>query len=362
MNILFFIENLNNKGGTERVTTVIANALNNSKIIKNISILSINEGKAPEFTVNNNIEILSLECEKYNSLVKRFIVPRLLKKIIIDKKIDVVICVNVGMYIYVKRLQKLGYCKTVVWEHFNYYNQSNKREKMKKVDAAKLADAFVVLSDSDLKNYKENINKIKNINRIYNPVTIRSTSENYNREKKVIAVGRLVPQKGFDILIDVWKKVAENPISKDWTLEIYGDGPEKNNLEQKIKKLNLDSISLKNFNTNISQEYKKASIFVFSSRYEGFGLVLVEALANGTPVISFDIKEGPGEIITDNVNGYLIPPFDEDKMALKILSLMQNKKQLLELQKNTHYGLKKFSQDVVVQKWEKLLGDLFVQQ
>lgn len=365
MKIAFFIDNLNNKGGTERVTTVIANSLSKRKIIDSISILSINKGTKPAFKVDSSIKLFSLRCEKYNSLVKRFMVPKLLKKIIVNEKIDILICVNVGIYIYAKKLQKKGYCKTIVWEHFNYYNQHTWRDKLKKENAAKLANAFIVLSNSDLENYKRNIRNIRNIKRIYNPLTVavaNSLDKHQTREKKVIAVGRLVTQKGFDILIDVWKIVEENPVSNDWSLEIYGDGPEKYRLTQKIKDLKLKSIHINNFNADIVNEYKKSSIFVFSSRYEGFGLVLVEALANGVPAVSFDIKEGPNEIITNNVNGYLIPPFDKKKMAEKLLSLMKNNKKLLDFQENSTYGLEKFSKNVIVHDWEQLLGDVFEQR
>ena len=145
--------------------------------------------------------------------------------------------------------------------------------------AAQDADCVVVLGKSDYKNYKDHFKNIKRLEYIYNPLALDLTSVSPLKEKRVIAVGRLNQQKGFDMLIDAWKIVESQ--NKEWRLDIFGEGELKEKLQTQINELGLKNVSLRGYAKNIENEYLNSSIFVLASRYEGFGLVLLEAQAKG---------------------------------------------------------------------------------
>ena len=107
------------------------------------------------------------------------------------------------------------------------------------------------------------------------------------------------------MLLDVWAKVQRLGDFKDWKLDIFGDGPDKDALELQIDNEDIINVYIHPFTSSLESEYMKSSLFVLSSRYEGFGLVLCEAQAYGLPTVSFDIHEGPKGIIENNINGYL---------------------------------------------------------
>ena len=159
--------------------------------------------------------------------------------------------------------------------------------------------------------------KNKNIKVIYNPVytcsqykvlssSNRDVELDVNRPIKVLSVGRLSWQKGFDILIEAIY-IARVTSSFDIFLDIYGDGKERAQLEYLIEKFELKGIvNLKGYEPNIHRVYQNYSVFVLSSRYEGFGNVLAEALSSGIRIVSIDCKSGPAEILENGKYGRLV--------------------------------------------------------
>ena len=167
--------------------------------------------------------------------------------------------------------------------------------------------------------------KLNNLLVIPNPLSFYpennqlSTLEN----KKVLAVGKHSYQKGFDRLIKSWKHVSER--YPNWELDIYGTINESMGLEKLAKSLNLDhSINLYPPEKNIGEKYKEASIYVMSSRYEGFGMVLTEAMAYGVPCVSFDCPFGPSDIISHNKNGMLVENGHIETLSESIIKLIEN--------------------------------------
>lgn len=358
MNIAFLINDLNNKGGTERVTTVVANGLAKRNSIDKVHILSIQNGLNPVYPVEDDVELSSLNLEGIGVIQRRILAPIRVKKFLKQKNIKILICTDIGPYVYLRNIvYKL--CKIVVWEHFNYFNMPRGwRDKIEKKVAARNADAMVVLGSQDLNNYKNNVSGIKNIRVINNPLAVKTERSATLKNKRVLAAGRLVHQKGFDMLLDVWAKVQRLGDFKDWKLDIFGDGPDKDALELQIDNEDIINVYIHPFTSSLESEYMKSSLFVLSSRYEGFGLVLCEAQAYGLPTVSFDIHEGPKEIIENNINGYLVTPFDLNEMAVKLSKLMSDPSILESFSRHAKDDLQRFSLNKVLDKWENLFEEL----
>jgi glycosyltransferase involved in cell wall biosynthesis len=196
------------------------------------------------------------------------------------------------------------------------------------------ADAIVCVSEGVADDLAKIIGNREKIEIIYNPIPgdeIRLESKEQigedesfftNKEPVVISVGRLIKAKDYPNLFKAFKIVL---LEKRANLVIVGDGPEKENLKKYISSLGLDNnIHLLGFKKNPYKYIANSSVFVLSSFREGFGNVIVEAMACGTPVVSTDCKSGPNEIIKNGENGLLVPVRDENSLASAILSLLEN--------------------------------------
>jgi GalNAc-alpha-(1->4)-GalNAc-alpha-(1->3)-diNAcBac-PP-undecaprenol alpha-1,4-N-acetyl-D-galactosaminyltransferase len=162
----------------------------------------------------------------------------------------------------------------------------------------------------------------KNILVIPNPVREIFNDENIKKEKIILSVSRLVKGKGLKQLIDIFSKIKD----KEWKLYILGKGYLRNELNQHIKELKLESqVKLLGFKQNIDYYLSLASIFAFTSESEGYPNALLEAMAAGLPCISFDCPTGPNEIIDDGVNGFLVPLGDQKQYIDKLIKLIDNK-------------------------------------
>lgn len=210
-------------------------------------------------------------------------------------------------------------------------------------------DQFVVLTEEDKHYWKD----VSHIAVIPNALSFSSTEPAPLTHKKVIAVGRYDYQKGFDYLIEAWKIV--NNRFPDWSLDIIGRGEWQNRLQSQIDEYELGgSICLRPPTTSIKEEYRKAAMLVMSSRYEGFGMVLVEAQALGVPVISFACKCGPQDIITDGEDGFLIPEKDVRGMSDRILRLIEDEELRQSMGRVAMKNSQRFSETVVMEQWERL--------
>lgn len=355
--IAFVIGNFNNGAGTERCTAMIANGLFKSGY--SVSIISCKEGLTPVFEVYNGIDLFSLhqeKCKSKNPLARKIRLYKTFKRIVFEQKFDLIVAVDIQLYILLHFFQKRYKFKTIAWEHFNCSISCSKFTNISRRMAAKAAEKIIVLSNGDLQSYKNRYKKIKNITHIYNPIAF-DIKNNFNVcSRRIIAAGRLEKQKGFDLLIEAWKLIE--PLSKDWELEIFGEGSLELELKNQINNYGLKKIHIKGFANDLQKELENAGIFAFSSRYEGFGLVLLEAQAQGLPIISFNCKEGPAEIIDDGVNGFLVDPGDVNDFAEKLLKLMLNDNLRISFSNNSQKDLNRFHIDNVIKKWIEVLNEI----
>jgi glycosyltransferase involved in cell wall biosynthesis len=180
-------------------------------------------------------------------------------------------------------------------------------------------DALVVLTDGDRADYRE-LGGLR-VERIPNPTPPVDGEVSALDAPVVVAAGRLTSQKGFDLLIPAFAPVARR--HPEWTLRIYGGGPERASLQAQIEAEGMAGrIELMGPTRQLGQALAEASLFVLSSRFEGFGLVILEAMSVGLPVVSFDCPRGPGEIITTGRDGTVVPPEDVPGLSAALEELV----------------------------------------
>lgn len=173
----------------------------------------------------------------------------------------------------------------------------------------------------------------------------------------LIAVGRLVPQKGFDLLLSAFSKIAED--FPDWTLTIRGEGDERNRIEELRDELGLrERVRLPGITEKPGQWVDEGEIFVLSSRYESFGNVITEAMVAGLPIVSFDCPWGPGEILADGVDGILVQPEDADALAEAMARLIRDAELRERLSKAAQQNVRRFERSQIMARWDKLVAEL----
>lgn len=217
----------------------------------------------------------------------------------------------------------------------------------------KQLERMIVLTEKDCKAWTE----LDNVIAIPNPLPFTPKTVSPLTEKRVIAVGRYYQEKGFDLLLESWAKIYMT--HPEWRLEIFGDG-DKAMYEEIRDKLGIPVSSCKlNGRTNdIAQEYVNSSIFVCSSRFEGFGMVLVEAMACGLGVISFDCPWGPSSILANGEDGILVENGNTNSLAEAIKSLIEDPDKLNTMAKKAIVNVKRFQMDKIANQWKELLENL----
>ena len=175
--------------------------------------------------------------------------------------------------------------------------------------------------------------------------------------KKVIMVGRYNDAKGYDFLIPAWEIVHR--YHPDWALNVYGSGELYDNVVRWIEECHLEeSIILHEPVDNIVDKYMESSICVLSSRYEGFSLVILEAMSCGVPCVSFDSPCGPRTIISDGEDGYLVEYLNTKALADSICKLIENEELRKEMGRNGRTNVLRFSREKVMQQWVALFDSL----
>jgi len=260
--------------------------------------------------------------------------------------------------------------KVIITEHGNL-KRTHKNEKRKNIRGLltrifyPLSDKIIAVSQGTMRDLKKNFNISTNKTKvIYNGVNIESVTklaqesvDDYGfRDKSVpviTACGRLTDQKNYSLLLKAFAKINKRVNAN---LIILGEGIKREFLENLIKDLELcDSVFLPGFQMNPFKYIAKSDIFVLSSSWEGFGNVIIEAMACGVPVISTDCPYGPNEIITDGINGLLVPVGNVEAMAEAILGLLKDEPLRNRL---AHAGKKRaedFKVEKMVAEYEKVL-------
>lgn len=221
------------------------------------------------------------------------------------------------------------------------------------VDKVKKLDRFVVLTEYDRQAWQE----IPRVDVIPNPLPFYPRNIPSIRKKRIIAVGRYFDEKGYDLLLRAWA-IIEKTVD-DWKLDIYGDG-NKPYYVKIASSLNLNAhrCRLNDSISDVQEEYLESSLFVCTSRFEGFGMGIIEAMACGLPVVAFDCLWGPRSIITDGEDGLLVENGNIEKLAETILSLIYHPEKIKEMGANARKNVQRFNIDIVAKKWRRLFDSL----
>lgn len=361
--LLYITNQICGSGGLERVLSIKASYLT-EKLNYEIHIITLNQGDTPLF-YDFSKKLIYHDITTKGKNLKYFLSYRQgLKKIIGLVKPDIISVCDDGLKglfvpVFINRP-----CPMVYERHVskNIEIKSDKisifqQIKLKLVYSlmdmgGKTYNKFIVLTKGNLKEWP-----LKNLQVISNPLSFYPSTCSTLENKKVIAVGKHCHQKGFDRLLQIWKLVTNN--FPDWKLEIYGTIDKSEGLLELTQKLRIEkTVTFFPPEKNIGEKYQSASIYSMSSRYEGFGMVLTEAMAYGVPCVSFDCPYGPSDIIDNGVDGYLVTNGCIEEFSKKICELIENKNLLQAMGSKARTSVLRFQSEEIVPQWDVLFKQL----
>lgn len=361
MRIAYCIHSLHLFGGIERVLSIKANYLADVYGYDIHIITADLKGRAPHFALSDKIKLHDVGVSEKFML---HVYGRRLNRILCGIRPD--ICVSVGgRDIFCLPSCTDGSIKVSEF-HFSHEKYAVKyggsffgdlyaRFRIGQIEkvAAKL-DKFIVLTKSDKKVWES---YVPNVTSIYNPLTFKSEKVAALDNRKCIAIGRLEPQKNFRDLVAAWKYVAEE--YPDWVVEIYGNGGQKDALQKQIASLGLDrQVKLMGSSNDIRSKMLESSCLVMSSAYEGFPMVLLEAVETGLPMVSYDCPRGPAEIIIDGESGYLVKPGDIKGLARSVCDVISDADRRKKFGAKAKETAAQYSIDKTMEQWKQLFEDL----
>lgn len=377
MRIVYCTDTICYPGGIQIVTITKANAL--AKIDGNEVWIVVTDNKKNVITtVSDNVHVIDLDINYYEDdwkglfyqirglLIKGRLHKKRIQSFLNSIAPDIVISTGTSEKYFLPSLRVCSSPRYIREIHFEkYYRRRAATSKLSKIYAQisewydycwkiKKYDKIVVLTHED---QETNWNGWEKVVVIPNPITTQHNYQSTTENKIAISAGRLVPQKNFSSLIRIWSLVAEK--YPDWTLQIWGSGWQEALLKKMIVSLNLqERIKIMGYTNELEKEMQQASLFIMTSEYEGFPLVMIEAMSVGLPLISYAFPTGPKDIITDGEDGFLIPVGNEGLFAEKICTLIGNFKNREILGKNASLKSNIFSIDSILEKWMCVFREL----
>ena len=339
MKILFLINSLKSKSGTERVAIELANKLS---FIANYDVTLLNRESIKSNTaypVSDNVNVVTISgnfLEFYKKL-----------KIHVSLHLyDMVIVHNMGkLSLLCALLPKIK--KLVTLEHVSFVSRPKKVQILSKF-FYKWVDQVVTLTQKDKEQFDKFHSKVIVIpNFSPFPIVPKSTFSS----KQIVTIGRLTDQKNYLHLLKAWQKIYQ--MIPEWHLNIYGEGEHKKMLEDYIKQNSLQQVILKGSTSNVEDVYRNSDFFVMSSKYEGLPMVLVEAQSFGLPIISYNCPFGPADIVQNDVNGFLVEDQNIQELSDAILTLAMSPEVLISFSEKSLVKAQEFQSDRIIKLWSE---------
>lgn len=349
-------------GGVNQVTVTLANEFAEYYDVHIVSLIKGTGAAEPVLKpqVHEITFIQEKECRGREVILEG---RKKLKKFLDDNKIDVLFLMGFQVALPVIIMAGKSKCKYVFCDHEALMSRWHERKiTLVRYLAAIMSDKVVTLTRKNALDYQKHFHLSgKKLDYIYNSINknvIKNKSEQYDVNSKIIlSVGRFSPEKGYDMMLDVAEKVLKK--HTEWRWVVYGTGETFSQVQKEVSERNLEGrVILKGEVKDVSGIYKQAAMFVLTSRREGLPLVLLEAKVNHLPCVSFDIVSGPNEIIRDQMDGFLVEPFEKEEMINKIDQLIVDKELRVKMACEADKDLDKFSAEKIVEKWRRLIEAL----
>ncbi len=348
------------RGGVEQVTTSLANALCEQYEVYVLSLCLANGKCAYELSERVKLKILQKEGARIRHVLKNGF--RDLRKFLKKEKIDCALTMGTYAGALASVMNIGGKTKLIFCDHGALMNQwKEKNTRCMRWIASKFSKRTVTLTDRSRRDYIKRFHtNPKKICRIYNWIddeVVKMSGSYSTASHYILSAGRFGKEKGYDMLVEVAKKVL--PKFPDWQWHLYGDGPTLPWVRDKIAEYGLEKqLILKGMVSDMYSRYKDYAVIVLPSYREGLPLVLLEGKANHLPEVSFDVMTGPGEIIQDGKDGFLIKPYDIEEMAEKLGQLMASEHLRQIFSENTGKKLPEFDKKRILKQWIQLIDNL----
>lgn len=376
--VMYLIAGTYRSGGMERVLANKANWLVMHGVAQVVIVTTDQRGHKPFFLLDPKIRRIDLDInyEENNGgsfMNKLLHYPlkqarhrRRLEQLLMAERPDVTISmfcndasflprINDGsrkfIEIHFSRYKRLQYGRKGLW---GLADRMRSRQDKRIVSRY---DRFIVLTNED-RSYWEADSPMPNIRVISNARSFPPFRHDDVCHKTVLAVGRFCRQKALDRMIDAWALVRQSAVSDGWKLRIVGDGELRGELQRQISQLGLEeSITLGRQEIDMLSVYGNADIYVMTSLYEGLPMVLLEAQAAGLPIVSMTCKCGPRDIVTDGVDGILVPEGDVDSVADAILRLIDDDELRQKMSKAALKASDRYAEEKIMEQWVKLIAE-----
>lgn len=351
--ICFLTGTLNAFAGAERMTAVIANAL--AERGYPVLILSLWDERSC-FTLHPDVVHEALFVQRPSFKRAYLATVNGIRRFVKQRHVDVLIEVDTMLTLFTLPATLGLKVRRIAWEHCHFDEDLGKpARRFARRLAARFNEAVVVLTERDRQRWMEALAPRQPVIMIPNPLPFAFPPRAAERvSKTVLAVGRLTHAKGFDILLRAWEKVSAS--QPDWRLVIVGEGEERSALEALIRDLGIsNSVEMPGLQRNIEEAYRQAALFCLSSRYEGFALTLIEAMAFGLPIVSSDCETGPRELVRNGSNGLLVPKEDPEALATGLLRLVADHPLCAELANEARNSASGMAIATVTERWQRLL-------
>ena len=376
MNLIYCTHSLCNPGGMERVLVNKVTYLVN-RLHWDITVVTTDQKRRPVFySLPEGVKLIDLDINYSDDnnkhpigkiigyLIKRHKQRKRLTALLKKEKADIVISLYPSESSFIpnikdgsKKVLELHYCKffRLQYGRSGLLGLIDKWRTKQDEKIVRRFDKFVVLTNED-KGYW---GALPNIMVIPNAAMHVSNKYSDVSPHRVIAVGRLDYQKGFDRLIQAWELIQKSGRYSDWQLDIFGQGEWRKMLQQAVDDKGLsDSVLINQPTQDIGKEYAGSSMLVMSSHYEGFPMVMIEAMACGLPVVSFDYKCGPRDIIQDGQNGLIVTDGDIQGLADAMMRLMNDESLRKQMSERAKKVVDIYSEKTVMKQWTELFESL----